>query len=52
MFTDLEQIVTIDIFSNISRGKDNEAITFGQLIDYNVKIRLFSKFMQKMKHGD
>ena len=30
------QVISIHILSNISRGKDNQAIKFGQLIEYNV----------------
>ena len=52
MFTDLEKIVTIDIFSNISRRKDNETIKLGQFIDYNVKNIFFSETMQKMRQRD
>ena len=30
------QVISIHILSNISRGKDSQAIKFGQLIEYNV----------------
>ena len=32
-----KQIVTIYILLNITTGKGNQAINFGQLIEYNVK---------------
>ena len=30
-----QQAITIHIMPNISRGKGNQALTFGQLIEYN-----------------
>ena len=32
-----KQIITIRIQSNISRGKDNQIMKFGQLIEYNIR---------------
>ena len=32
-----KQIITIHILPNISRSKGNQAMKFGQLIEYNVK---------------
>ena len=32
-----QQIIIIHILSNISRGKGNQTIKFGQLIEYNMK---------------
>ena len=44
-----KQIITIRRFSNISRSKSNQAIKFGQLIEYNRGKFFFKKIMQKMK---
>ena len=32
-----QQIITVHILSNISRSKVNQAMKFGQLIEYNMK---------------
>ena len=32
-----QQIITIHILSNVSRSKYNQAMEFGQLIEYNVR---------------
>ena len=32
-----QQIITIHILPNISRDKSNQTITFGQLIEYNMR---------------
>ena len=32
-----QQIITIHIFSNISRSKDNQTMKFGQLIEYKMR---------------
>ena len=32
-----KQIAVIQIFSNISRSRGNDAIKFGQLIEYNTR---------------
>ena len=36
-----QKIITIHILPNKSRSKDNQAIKFGQLIEYNVIIFFF-----------
>lgn len=36
-----QRIITIQILPNISRREDNNAMKFGQLIDYNM-INIFS----------
>ena len=38
-----QQAITIHIMPNISRGKGNQALTFGQLIEYNKR----NIFLQK-----
>ena len=35
-----QQIIAIHILPNISKSKDNQTMTFGQLIEYN-KINIF-----------
>ena len=37
------QTIAIDILPNISRSKDNQAIKFGQLIEYNMRNIFFKK---------
>ena len=32
-----QQIITIHILSNISERKDNQAMKFGQLMEYNMR---------------
>ena len=32
-----QQLITIHVFSNTSRSKDNQTMKFGQLIEYNIK---------------
>ena len=32
-----QQIIAINILPNISRSKDNQAMKFGQLIEYNMR---------------
>ena len=32
-----KQIIVIHILPNISRSKDNQTMTFGQLIEYNMR---------------
>ena len=32
-----QQIMTINILSNISRSKDNQTVEFSQLIEYSMK---------------
>ena len=43
-----QKIITIHILPNKSRSKDNQAMKFGQLIEYNVII-FSSKVIQKMR---
>ena len=31
------QTIAINVFTNISRSKDNQAMKFGQLIEYNMR---------------
>ena len=31
------QTISMHIFTNISRGKDNQTMKFGQLIEYNMR---------------
>ena len=38
-----QQIITIHILPNISRSKDNQAMKFGQLIDYNMENTFLEK---------
>ena len=38
-----QQIITIHILPNISRSKGNQAMKFGQLIEYNMRIFFFLK---------
>ena len=47
-----KQIITIHILINFSRRKDNQAVKFGQFIEYNMKNIFSSKIMQKMRQGD
>ena len=39
------QTIVIYIFTNISKSKDNQAIEFGQLIEYNIR----NIFLEKLK---
>ena len=45
------QTIAVDILPNISRRKGNQAVKFGQLIEYNKK-KISSKIMWKMRHGN
>ena len=47
-----KQIIKIHILRNILRSKDNQAVEFGQLIEYTMRIYFFSKAMQKMSQRD
>ena len=47
-----QQIITIHILSNISKSKPNQAMKFGQLIEYNVRNIFFLKVMKKMRLED
>ena len=42
-----KQTITIDILPNISRGKGNQTMKFGQLIAYNMK-NIFLEKTHKM----
>ena len=42
------QIITIHMFPNISRSKDNHAMKFCQLIKYNKGYFFLQKITQKM----
>ena len=42
-----QQIIPINILSNISRSKDNRAMKFGQLMDYNMKNTFLEKSYAK-----
>ena len=42
-----QQIITIHILPNISRSKSNQAIKFGQLIEYNVRYSFLQKLCKK-----
>ena len=41
-----KQIITIHILPNISRSKDNKAMKFGKLIEYNVRNTFFKKYAE------
>ena len=45
------QTIAVDILPNISQRKGNQAVKFGQLIEYNKK-KISSKIMRKMRHGN
>ena len=47
-----KQIITIHIFPNISRSKGNQAINFGQLIEFICEKDFSSKIMQKARRRD
>ena len=42
-----KQTIAIHILTNISRSKDNQAIKFGQLIEYNLRNIFFEKSYTK-----
>ena len=42
-----QQIITINILPNISKSKDNQAMKFGQLIEYSMRNLLFQKPCRK-----
>ena len=46
------QTIAIDILLNISQSKDNQAMKFGQLIEYNRRNIFSSKIIQKMRQED
>ena len=43
-----KQTIAIQILSNISISKDNEAVKFGQLIEHNMRNIFIKKIMHKM----
>ena len=43
-----KQAIAIQILSNISRSKGNQALKFGQLIDYNMRNIFLKKSYTKM----
>ena len=47
-----QQIIAIHILPNISKGKGNEAMKFGQLIEYKRRRYFSLKIMQKINQGD
>ena len=48
-----QQIITIHILPNISRGKGNQVIALGQVIEYNMRNNFLQKLCrQKMRQGD
>ena len=42
-----QKIITIHIVPNISRSKDNNAMKFGQLLQYSVRNIFLQKIMNK-----
>ena len=44
-----KQAIAIQILSNISRSKGNQALKFGQLIDYNMRNIYLKKSYTKMR---
>ena len=42
-----QQIRTINIFSNMSRSKDNQTMKFGQLIEYKMRNTFLEKSYTK-----
>ena len=42
-----QQIITIHILPNTSRGKDNQTMKFNQLKEYNMRNIFFLKIIQK-----
>ena len=48
----VQQTITIHIFPNISKSKDNQVMNFGQFIEYNVRKKCSLKIMQKERQGD
>ena len=47
MSSTVKQTITIHIFSNISRCKDNQTMKFGELIEYNVRNIFLQKSCKK-----
>ena len=44
-----KQIITIHIFLNIARSVGNQAMKFGQLIEYNMRNNFFEKSYTKCR---
>ena len=42
-----QRIITTNILPNISRNKDNQAVKFGQLIEYNMRNLFLEKLHRK-----
>ena len=42
-----KQIIALHILANISRSKDNQAMKFGQLIEYNTRNMFLEKSYKK-----
>ena len=51
-----QQVITINIFPNISRSKGNQTMKFGLLIDYNMRNifleKSYAKYGGKASHRD
>ena len=47
-----KQMFTIHILPNISRGKSNQTMEIGQLIDCDMKNTFLQKLCKKMRQGD
>ena len=43
------QTIDIHVLPNISQSKDNQAMKFGQLIEYNKRYIFFAKIIRKMR---
>ena len=43
-----QQIVTIQVLSNISRSKDTQTMKIGQLIEYTMRKNFFRSYTQNM----
>ena len=46
-----QQIIPIHILSNISRGKGNQEISFGQLIKHNIRNKFLQQSCRKWSSG-
>ena len=46
------QTIAIHILPNISQGKGNQIVKFGQLIEYKKRNIFLKKIMQKKRQGD
>ena len=46
-----QQIIPINIFPNISRGKSNQEIKSGQLIEHNMRNNFLQKSCRKWSSG-